>query len=166
MRISPIALLLLAHGLLLAATPVLAEEGLVLDPGQWKFDISITMPLQPKPILQSVQSCMDGSPLGPSELMPWAEDQGCKIKGVKLKQNKLTWKLICSMNGQLARGRGEFEGIGDHAAGKSKVSFEIAGRRMTFKTEWDAERVGACGPGTSGVPTSSTPHSTTEQVVP
>ena len=38
-----------------------------------------------------------GEPVTPSLLMPWAEAQSCKLKGSKVKENKLSWKIICSL---------------------------------------------------------------------
>jgi hypothetical protein len=150
MRHFPIAACLLVPSLLLGAIPALAEEGLVLEPGQWKFDIAVRAPMQSEPSRQSVQSCLDGAPVGPSTLMPWADEQGCKLKGIEVEENKLTWKIICNMNGQIARGKGEFESTGDNAKGKSKVSFETGGQRLSIKTEWAGERLGACNPEESG----------------
>jgi hypothetical protein len=159
---SAIAPFLFLSSLLLAAAPALAEEGLVFDAGQWKFDISVRMPMQSEASHQSVQSCLGSDPVGPSVLMPWADEQGCKIKGVEVEQNKLTWKLICNMDGQIARGKGEFESAGDRAKGKARINFEAGGQRLSIKTEWDGERLGECPPGVSGVVDSPAESETTD----
>jgi hypothetical protein len=150
LRRSPIAPLLLVLILLLSAVPSPAEEGIVLDAGEWKFDFSVKMPMQSEPSHQVFQSCLASDPIGPSTLMPWAEEQNCRIRGIKVEQNKLTWKIICNMHSQIARGKGEFESSGDDAKGKAKIAFEIGGQRMFIKAGWNGKRLGACPAGVSG----------------
>ena len=134
--------------LMMGAYPVLAKdspkEGIVLPEGLWLFDIQVRMPMQSKPSVQKFKSCITSDPLSADTLMPWAESQGCKIRSVKVVEDKLTWKLKCNQNGQKSRGRGEFNVDGDQGKGKASVSFEMGGRRLTIFTDISAARVGAC----------------------
>ena len=126
----------------LAADP--SEEGLALMAGQWIFDVRVQMPMQAKPSTQTLKSCVTSDPITAQTLMPWAEAQGCKIRGVKVRKNELSWKLRCNLNGQKSRGTGKFSAEGDQGEGKATVSFEMGGRRMSIVTRWDARRVGTC----------------------
>jgi hypothetical protein len=90
--------------------------------------------------------------------MPWAESQGCKIRSTKAVGDKLTWKLRCKKDGQKSRGNGEFEVDGDNAEGKARVNFEMAGRRMSVVTEWDANRVSDCPESKSTASDSASPE--------
>lgn len=141
-----IAALLLMIGLASSRAPAedRPQEGLFLEPGQWVFDIRIQLPMQAVPSTQKLQTCVTTEPITAKTLMPWAEAQGCKISGVKVVDQKLKWKLRCKINGQKARGGGTFSVDGDHGKGKAVVSFDMAGRRMSVITRWDAIRVGTC----------------------
>ena len=120
------------------------EVGLVLPEGLWIFDVTVYMPMQTKPSEQRLRSCVTNDPVTADSLMPWAESQGCKVRSVKIKKNRMTWQLRCNQNGQRSRGRGEFEVEGEKGEGHATVSFEMGGRRMSMKTEFAAQRVGAC----------------------
>jgi hypothetical protein len=120
------------------------EPGIILTAGQWKFDVEIMMPMQPKPSRQSIKTCVTSDPITPSALMPWAEEQGCRIRGIKVEDNRLTWRIACKANGMDSKGRGKFESKGDHAEGEASIYFQLAGNRMEIETEWDAKRLGAC----------------------
>ena len=108
-----------------------------------KFDISVGMP-QLKPTVQSLTPCLTGETIGPSLLMPWAVDRGCKFENIRLVQDRLSWGIVCRLEGQRARGSGKFETSGDHAEGSAKVSFYLAGQRLTISTEWHAVRTADC----------------------
>lgn len=147
-----ISLLLLAS--VLSSSPGWAEdpheEGIVLTAGEWIFDVQIRMPMQTEPNVKRYRSCVTNDPITVSTLMPWAEAQGCKIRGIKAVEDKLTWKLRCKMSGQKSRGRGKFTVDGDHAEGRASVDFEMGGRSLSIVTKWDAERVGDCSEATPG----------------
>ncbi len=140
----PVCLILLA----LCSAPAQADDGdkkgLVLEAGQWVFDVKIQMPMQTEPTTQVLQSCMTSEPITAETLMPWAEETGCKINGVKVKDDTLTWKLRCKLNDQRSRGKGEFSAKGRSGKGKARVNFEAGGRRMAIVTKWEARRVGDC----------------------
>jgi hypothetical protein len=146
----PVLLLSIAF----AASPVLAadpsEEGLALMAGQWIFDVRVQMPMQAKPSTQTLKSCVTSEPITAETLMPWAEAQGCKIRSVKVRDNELSWKLRCKLNGQKSRGPGKFSVDGEEGEGKATVSFDAGGRRMSIVTRWDARRVGACSAASAG----------------
>jgi hypothetical protein len=158
MRQSSTTRVILASILLLLAAPVMATEGakegpavgVVLEQGQWRFDISTLQPMATEPDLQSAELCADGSPIGPSTLMPWAEEQSCKLKNIKVEKNKLTWKISCKMEGEVYRGRGEFEAKEGEAKGKARIAFDVAGQRATLKMKWSGERLGPCVPEAGG----------------
>jgi hypothetical protein len=146
----PVLLLLIGMG----ASPIVAadpsEEGIVLTAGQWIFDVRVQMPMQATPSMQTLQSCVTSDPITAETLMPWAEAQGCKIRGVKVRNNELSWKLRCKLNGQKSRGSGKFSVDGEKGEGKATVSFEAGGRRMSIVTRWDARRVGTCSAAGAG----------------
>ena len=120
------------------------QKGITLTPGQWLIDIEIQAPMQPKPTRRQAKTCVTDEPFTAESLMPWAEEQGCKIRGVKAVDNKLTWVLRCRRDGQRSKGRGEFTVDGDHGEGKAKINFEMAGKRMSLVSKWDAKRIGEC----------------------
>ncbi len=120
------------------------EIGVQLAEGLWLFDISVRMPMQSSPTIQTMKACVGSEPLTASRLMPWAEKQGCKIRGVKEIENGIKWKLRCSVNGQKSKGKGEFTVVGEEGSGKARVNFEMAGQRMSITTKWDAKRLGSC----------------------
>jgi len=126
------------------------KEGLVLPPGRWIFDISVRMPMQSKPAVQRLQSCVTDDPITPETLMPWAEERGCKMRSVKVVENRMTWILRCNLNGKRSRGKGEFEVDGDRAEGKASVRFEMGGRRLAIFTDFTAKRSGTCTAASSG----------------
>ncbi len=132
----------------LGTSPVQAKDsepkGITLTPGLWLIDIEIQAPMQPKPTRQRTQTCVTDELFTVDSLMPWVKDQGCKIRGVKAVENKLTWTLRCRREGQRSKGRGEFTVNGDHGEGKAKINFEVAGKRMSLVSKWDANRVGEC----------------------
>jgi hypothetical protein len=146
-----LAALLALPVLLAGALPGSAEEeqdpGLLLHEGMWQFDISVLLPLQTDYRHQTLQRCIDSEPITPSDLMPWAEERSCKLKGIKVKADKLSWKITCNQSGQPpSRGRGEFKASGDSGVGKSRIDFEVAGQRQSIKTKWDAKRLRDCLP--------------------
>jgi hypothetical protein len=116
----------------------------MLAEGLWLFDVAVLMPMTTEPTTQTLRSCMTGEPLTAEKLMPWAESQGCRIRGARVEENELSWKLSCRMNGQRSRGSGEFKIEGDTGVGEARVSFEMAGRRLSIQTDWEARRVGPC----------------------
>lgn len=126
-----------------------AEPGIVLNEGQWLFDIRVQMPMQAKPSIQKVTSCVTSEPMTAETLMPWAEKQGCKVRGARVEENRLSWKLRCRMEGQRSRGRGEFSVDGDQGAGEATVNIEMGNRKMPIKTRWTAKRMGPCPAGAS-----------------
>jgi hypothetical protein len=129
------------------------KEGLVVPAGRWLFEISVRMPMQSKPTVQRLQSCVTDDPVTAETLMPWAEERGCKVRSVRVVENKMTWKLRCSQNGQKSRGKGEFEVDGDQGQGNASVSFEMGGRSLTIFTDFTAKRSGTCTAASTGDPT-------------
>jgi hypothetical protein len=119
-------------------------KGIRMTEGRWIFDVRIQMPMQAKPLLQKLQTCVADEPITAETLMPWAESQGCKIASVRVKENGLTWKLRCKVNGQRSKGSGEFNVDGDRGEGKARINFEMGGRRLAIVTKWDARHAGPC----------------------
>jgi hypothetical protein len=141
-------ILVLLFSILVGSSSALAKdapkEGLDIPPGMWLFDISVLMPMQSQATTQTVKSCVGDDPMTADTLMPWVEDQGCKIRSVRAVENKLTWKLRCKRDGQRSRGKGEFVLDGNRGAGKATVNFEMGGRTLTIRTNFTAARVGDC----------------------
>ena len=133
-----------------------AEPGLILREGEWVFDVKIRLPLQTAPNVQKIRTCQAGEPVTASgTLMPWAKEQGCKIRSPKVDGDKLSWKIRCRRDGQKSRGSGKFTADGDRAEGKATIKFEVAGQRMSIVTVWEAERVGDCPGSASAQPAPS-----------
>jgi len=121
------------------------EAGIHLAKGLWIFDVSIRSPLQSAPASQKLKACVGDDPLTAEKLMPWAESRGCKIRNVVAVEDGIKWKIRCNKNGQKSKGSGEFHLVSEQRGdGKSKIQFEMGGRRMSIVTKWKADRVGTC----------------------
>lgn len=134
----------LSLGLFTSSVRADDEVGLKMAEGHWIFDVHVQIPMQAKPSAQRLQTCVTEEPITIETLMPWAESQGCKVRGAKQIENGLSWKLRCKLNGQRSRGSGEFTAVGERGEGKARVNFEMGGRRVSIVTTWDARRTGEC----------------------
>ncbi len=146
-----VAVPLISSVLFVVASPLLAEDaaappaepGLVLDHGLWEFEVSTTLPMQTRATRSTEQRCIN-KPVTPSALMPKALEQACTLKSIKLKKQKLSWRVSCTQNGQTSQGRGEFKGKEKQAEGKVRTDAYLNGQRMTLKVGFEGKWLRAC----------------------
>jgi Protein of unknown function (DUF3617) len=132
---------LLALTLAAACTPALAQQ---MEPGEWKFDTTMTSPMMPKPQVSSFTRCVKPEEAGdPASMMGKPQPQSdCQMTPGTRSAHTYTWEMSCPKSGMQGRGtvrygRGTLES-------EMKMTGEMQGRKLDMTTKTKGKRLGPC----------------------
>ena len=135
-----VALLLFA-----AAAPVLGQS---LEPGEWEFTSTQSLPSMPNARSMTFTQCIKKEDAqNPEKLAAQAEKSGCKVTETKKSGDSVSWEMECpKMNmrgvGTARIGRGTMES-------QMTMSGEMKGQKYEMTTRTTARRLGPCKAGNS-----------------
>lgn len=139
------AILPAAVCVILVVIPGMAlAEGVPMKPGKWEMKTTIEMPMLPQPKVSTTTDCIRKTQLSPGDMMNQDRQQGCTVSDVAVSGNTVRWKVECPSPEGSMRGEGEVTSNGTSVDGKSRMTANIQGRMMIFKTTWSGRRIGEC----------------------
>jgi hypothetical protein len=112
-----------------------------MDPGEWKFDSTLTSPLFDKPQVHSMTRCITPEQANPQALMGGQPKTDCKVTTNKGAGGSVSWEMVCPKDGTKAVGSGKASG--GSMEGTLRIS-EIKGDKLVMQTVTTGKRLGAC----------------------
>jgi hypothetical protein len=126
--------------LILIATcaPALAQE---MEPGQWEFTTTMSMPGMPQPQTMTNARCITKADSDPSR---WADKQqgDCKVSPSKKSGGTYTWEVSCPSSGM--RGTGTARVTRSTVESELRLAGDMGGQKFEMLNKTTGKRLGAC----------------------
>jgi hypothetical protein len=118
-----------------------------MQPGEWSITTTTKvegMPMAPPP--STYKTCLTEKDLVPppgDKKDPQAPD--CEIKDQKVSGNTVSWSMVCTMaQGGTVDGTGSVTYAGTTFEGKTDMTMDMGGQKMTIHNTMSGKRLGAC----------------------
>lgn len=121
-------------------TPALGQE---MEPGQWEFTTTMTVPGMPQPQTMTNKRCVTKEDSDPSR---WADKQqaksDCKVSPSKKSGGNYSWEVSCPSSGM--RGTGTARVTSSTVDSELRLAADMGGQKMEMLTKTTGKRLGAC----------------------
>jgi uncharacterized protein DUF3617 len=127
-------------GLLLIGlcSPALGQE---MEPGQWEFTTTMSMPGMPQPQTMTNARCITKADSDPSR---WADKQqgDCKVSPSRKSGGTYTWDVSCPSSGM--RGTGTARVTRSTVESELRLAGDMGGQKFEMLNKTTGKRLGAC----------------------
>ncbi len=117
-------------------------DGMKVEPGQWEFTTTTSMPMAGGAQTQVTQECVQDGEMSTDRLME--QSDGCTVSEAEATETTLRWKITCTNAGGVMRGNAEFSTTGTEIRGVMKMAMSFGGNEMKFENTWQGKRLGPC----------------------
>ena len=126
--------------LIAVCAPALGQE---MQPGEWQFTTTMTMPGMPQPQVMNQSRCVTKEDSDPSR---WADKhQGksdCKVTGMKKSGGTQSWEVSCPSTGM--RGTGTARFTATTVESEMRLAGDMGGQKFEMHNKTTGKRIGAC----------------------
>jgi len=127
--------------------------GFTMNPGQWEFTTTMTMPMLPQPQTTTSSECISKEEAQKDPLADLVDSGNCAILNKKISGNTLHFTMKCTNDGMVTEGSGTFTGQKNTASGSVVMTMNMPQMAnmpnmpsgpMTMTTRWQGKRTGNC----------------------
>jgi uncharacterized protein DUF3617 len=113
-----------------------------MEPGQWEFTNTITLPKAPKPQTISTKRCITKQDVTDPAHFQGKPESDCKVTPKGKTGDSYAWEMSCPKSGM--KGSGTTRYGKDTVEGETKVSGSSKGQPFEMTTKMKGRRVGPC----------------------
>jgi hypothetical protein len=113
-----------------------------LEPGEWRFDTTMTSATMPKPQVSTFTRCVNPEEARDPSKMIGKQQTDCKVIPGKKTSDSYTWEISCPKSGMKGKGTARY-GRGTLES-EMQMTGEMQGRKFDMTTKTSGKRLGPC----------------------
>ena len=126
--------------LMSVCVPALGQE---MQPGEWQFTTTMTMPGMPQPQVMNHSRCVTKEDSDPSRLADRQQGKSdCKVSGMKKSGGTQSWEVNCPSTGM--RGTGTARVTATTVDSEMRLAGDMGGQKFEMHNKTTGKRLGDC----------------------